>query len=138
MRYISGVHALNLPCKLHTTGDWHTSAIQWDHPHVRDTKTSFFGEWGIEDSHPIPCHDGTYSVANHLRACLDMLEEGDFSNLQGMYHDYIGTDEYIPLFFKKVLCMKKLSNWSEIDKFMEHEFLMKWINFKEGEEYHEH
>lgn len=36
MRYITGIHALNLPCKLETSGDWHISAIQWDFPKVKE------------------------------------------------------------------------------------------------------
>jgi hypothetical protein len=29
MLYLSGIHALNLPCSLLTCGDWHTSGINW-------------------------------------------------------------------------------------------------------------
>jgi hypothetical protein len=130
MKYISGIHALNLPCELNTTGDWHTSGIQWEHPHMRDTETSFFKEWGIERHHRIPRHTVKFAVANHLRACLDMLEEQDFSNLKGMYHDYLGNDDYLSLFFEKVSQMQKLPIWKQIDNFMEHEFKMKWLRYR--------
>lgn len=40
MKYITGVHALNIPCHLNTTGDWHMSGIQWDHPTMRDSQLS--------------------------------------------------------------------------------------------------
>jgi len=132
MRYISGIHALNIPCQLNTTGDWHASAIQWQNPHWRDTKNAFFGDWGIEQGHEIPEHQGTFAVANHLRACLDMLEEGDYSNLCGMYHDYLGNDIYLSIFFQKVWSMHNLANWPEIDCFMEKEFLMKWLRFRQN------
>jgi len=29
MLYLSGIHALNLPCDLLTCGDWHTLGINW-------------------------------------------------------------------------------------------------------------
>lgn len=132
MRYISGIHALNIPCQLNTTGDWHASALQWKQPHWKDTQNTFFGDWGIEKGHSVPEHLGKYAVANHLRACLDMLEDSDFSNLHGMYHDYLGNDIYLPMFFQKVWTMRCLSTWQQIDNFMEKEFLMKWVYFKQS------
>lgn len=30
MKYISGVPALNIPCELNTTGDWHSACNDWD------------------------------------------------------------------------------------------------------------
>jgi len=47
MQYITGIHALNIPCSLDTTGDWHSSWIQWKHPRIRDTEDSIFGEYGL-------------------------------------------------------------------------------------------
>ena len=34
MKYVTGIHALNIPCNLETSGDWHMSAIQWEHPNT--------------------------------------------------------------------------------------------------------
>ena len=48
MEYISGIHALNLPCELETCGDWHTSALQWKRPLMRESNGSLFGDYGIE------------------------------------------------------------------------------------------
>jgi len=31
MQYISGIHALKLPCALKTCGDWHCSALRLLH-----------------------------------------------------------------------------------------------------------
>lgn len=129
MQYITGIHALNLPCNLNTTGDWHTSGIQWEKPHTQDSSDSIFGEWGIEAGHKIPDHQGTYFVANHIRACLDMLAAGDFSDLKGMRDDYICHDEYTPLIFGKVLSLRDSSMWDAINRFMEREYRMQWIHF---------
>lgn len=31
MKYITGIHALNLPCRLDgTSGDWHGADLKWD------------------------------------------------------------------------------------------------------------
>ena len=38
MQYITGQHALNIPCPLLTCGDWHQSAIQWKYPLFRNSK----------------------------------------------------------------------------------------------------
>ena len=94
MRYITGIHALNLPCKLDTCGDWHQSAIQWAHPQTKDADTAFYGSYGIEPGHYIPEHDGEYAVANTIRALLDLLYDGNFAIAQGMKDDFICNDDY--------------------------------------------
>ena len=48
MQYITGQHALNIPCPLLTCGDWHQSAIQWKYPLFRNSNDSVFGDYGIE------------------------------------------------------------------------------------------
>lgn len=107
------------------------SGIQWKHPHVKDTRTSFFGDMGIEFHEIPPLFDKKFPVANHIRACLDMLEDGDFSNLQGMRQDYICTDEYDPFIFFEVARMRNCPNWTDIDRFMEKEYLMDWVRYRE-------
>ena len=47
MQYITGQHALNIPCPLLTCGDWHQSAIQWNYPLFRNSNDSVFGDYGI-------------------------------------------------------------------------------------------
>jgi len=61
-----------------------------------------------------------------------MLEDGDFSNLQGMNKDYICNDEYDEFIFQQVSRLKGKKNWANIDKFMEKEYLMKWIRYQEA------
>ena len=130
MRYISGVHALNLPCSLQTCGDWHCSALRWRDITFMDTETAFFGDYGIEMQKRIPEHDGTYAVANHIRALLDLLETGKFSVAQGMNKDFICNDGYTEEIFDKVAMMKDLPHWPEIDHFMRKEYYMKWLDYK--------
>lgn len=56
MQYITGVYALNLPCSLEATGDWHSSALNWERPETADTEKSVFGAYGIEDCSFVPQH----------------------------------------------------------------------------------
>lgn len=105
MIYITGIHALNLPCDLITCGDWHQSALRWEKITFRESEDSIFKDYGIESNHDIPGHDGKYFVANTIRALLDLLDEGDFSNAQGMNEDFMGK-----------------------------EYLMKWLRFKKDNE----
>ena len=135
MEYITGIHALNLPCSLLTCGDWHQSAIQWERQTFQDTSRSFFGDYGIEFNVSIPEHAGVYSVANHIRALLDLLEQGNFSLAQGMNKDFICNDDYTKEVFAKVASMKVLPNWVEIDRFMGREYYSRWLDFKA--EHHE-
>lgn len=130
MKYITGIHALNLPCPLETDGDWHASALKWEKITFAESSVMFFGDYGINAGISIPEHDGTYYVADHIRALLDLLQWGHFSVAQGMNNDFIGNPKYDIEIFKKVYLMKCLGHWKDIDSFMEKEYMMKWVRFK--------
>jgi len=130
MKYITGVHALNLPCSLLTCGDWHRSALQWENPRFRDSEDSLFGDYGIEYYSAVPENEGTYAVANHIRALLDLLEVENYSTAQGMNRDFIGNDDYNEEVFAKVVMMKGLPHWRGIDTFMGSEYYGKWLDYK--------
>ena len=138
MLYISGIHALNIDCNLLTTGDWHRRAIHWDVllQRLRESENSIFGNYGIERNKTLSFIDEqpVYNVANHIRACLDLIEEGNFSVAQGMNNDFICNDEYDEEIFNKVMLLKNKKNWHDIDHFMEKEYKMKWLRFKKQNE----
>ncbi|MDR3120878.1 MAG: hypothetical protein LBU58_06050 [Clostridiales bacterium] len=130
MKYITGVHALNLPCSLLTCGDWHASALRWRNITFGETENSVFGSYGIEYEKKIPEHMEHYAAANHIRALLDLLELGNYPAAQGMNRDFICNDDYTEEIFNKVSLMKELPNWGEIDSFMGKEYYSKWLNYK--------
>lgn len=76
MIYVSGLHALNLPCNLDTTGDWHSSSMNWGNMAIFDTSKSVWGDYGIERERQIPYTIGIWPIANHIRACLDIIAMG--------------------------------------------------------------
>ncbi|MDR0446103.1 MAG: hypothetical protein LBH17_03600 [Oscillospiraceae bacterium] len=133
MRYITGVHALNLPCELITCGDWHCSALRWRDITFRDTEQSVFGLYGIEYGKQIPEHNEKYAVANHIRALLDLLEIGNFAVAQGMNDDYICNDTYTDEVFRQVARLRGLRHWEAIDRFMGKEYHMKWLRYRQQE-----
>lgn len=130
MMYITGLHALNITCSLDTCGDWHQSALKWNALQYKDSDEMFFKSWGIEEGKIIPEHTGVYNVANHIRALLDLLQMGNYAAAQGMKNDYICNDKYTMLIFEKVMKMRLLSNWKEIDRLMGKEYKMEWVNYK--------
>lgn len=130
MKYISGIHALNLTCDLLTCGDWHQSAIQWKRPQMRDSTCSVFGDWGIESNKAIPEHTELFYSANHIRALLDLIDEGNFAIAQGMKDDFICNDDYNDLVFEKVWLLKDSTQWEKIDAFMSREYRLYWVRFK--------
>lgn len=132
MIYLTGVQALNIPCSLDTTGDWHTYGIQWTKLNLKDSNKSIFKDFGIENNKKIPFHVERYNVANHIRAVLDLICDGDFSNAQGLNNDYICNDLYDSIIFSKDLMLRFQSNWKLISKFMEREYKMKWLRFIQG------
>ena len=134
MIYLSGIHALNLPCRLNTCGDWHCSALKWKDLTLLNSDNSIYKEYGIEPDRTIPEHNGSYYVANHIRAILDLLEMGAFPLAQGMRDDFICTSEYDDEIFGKVLLLNKLPHWKQIDAFMRKEYYMKWVNYLRDKE----
>ena len=135
MKYLSGIHALNLNCDLDTCGDWHQSAIQWEKLRLYESEGSLWGDYGIETNKPIPEHTELYNTANHIRALLDLLYEGKFTVAQGMRNDFICTDKYNDEIFEKVSMMSGLPHWDAIDKFMCREYKCLWLDFKGGKIY---
>jgi len=129
MQYITGMHALNLRCSLLTCGDWHAPSVNWEKPTYRLTEESVFGEYGIEYKE-FPKHEGTHAVANHIRALLDLLEIGNFGLAQGMNKDFICNDDYNEEIFDKVLLMRELPHWDDIDRFTGKEYGSKWLRFR--------
>lgn len=131
MKYVTGIFALNLPCSLDTCGDWHSCSINWNNVDIRESSDSILKDYGIETNQSVKFLDKSkkYNVANHIRALLDMLIAGNYGYAQGMKEDYICNDKYTKEIFEQVLKLKTLNNWTEINKFMAHEYKMKWLNY---------
>lgn len=132
MRYISDVYALNLTTNHDTCGDWHCAALDWNQPTTRDSQSSFFGTYGLELCSKVPLHPGTHVAANHVRALLDMLHDGQFSYAQGMKNDFICNDQLTPEVFNKVYELKKIDRWPDICRFMGKEYGLQWIRYLES------
>jgi hypothetical protein len=126
MKYLTGKHALNIGCELLTCGDWHRSGLRWVDLTIRDSEDSVYGDWGIELNKQIPGHDELFHVANHIRAILDLMAEGNFAVAQGMKEDYICNDDYTSLVFELVNLLRHSENWTAIDAFMLKEYGDEW------------
>ena len=131
MKYISGIPALNILCSLETPGDWHAPSVNWKSLDLYESEEMFFNNYGIEKNKTIPQNIQKYNVANHIRAILDMFQLDNFAYLKGMRNNFIETDKYDDELFNKVYSMKVLPHWKRIDDFMEKEYMLKWISYKE-------
>ncbi|AMB95797.1 MULTISPECIES: hypothetical protein [Aerococcus] len=129
MKYLSGQFALNIPCQLDTYGDWHILALDWSNPDFKESNNSIFGDYGIEANKKLPYHPGTYYVADHLRAILDLLADGHIKYLVGMKNDFIGTDQYNQDFFDQVYLLNNNKHWQEIYRLMFREFGLEWYAY---------
>ena len=128
MLYITGQHALNLPCSLDTTGDWHTASMNWNKIEFAETEGSVFGEYGIETCDVVPLHKGeTFYIANTLRALLDLMQKGNFGFLIGMRDDFICNDKYTEEFFDKVWLIHGKRG---VNKLMEKEWRLEWVVYR--------
>ena len=133
VQYISGVFALNIPCKSSTCGDWHASALKWDKAKEQNSE-SIFGKFGIEYNKYIPQLDRCANVANHIRACLDLIAEGRFACVQGMREDFICNERYTPIIMQQVWKLRIQDNWDEINRFMMKEYKSQWLRFMDRKE----
>lgn len=136
MRYITGMHALNLHCSLDTCGDWHTSSMDWGNIRFGETEGSVFGDYGVEECGLVPENEGTYLIANTLRALLDLLAEGRHDLAVGARKDFICNPKYDEEFMCKAayLMQSDKSVCDKVDSFMENEFQLEWLRFKEKHE----
>lgn len=131
MEYITGIPALNVLCSLETPGDWHAPSVDWHSIQLYDSDMMFFKNYGIERNKTIPENTKKFNVANHIRAILDLLELDNFAYLKGMRNNFIETDKYDDEIFNKVYSMKVLPHWKRIDDFMEKEYMLKWVFYKQ-------
>ena len=132
MKYISNEYALNIPCSLKTSGDWHYNSYPVEKAKLFDSNESYFGDFGIEE-HVI--NNKTYFVANHLRAILDLMFCKKFDFLKGFKDDFIVVDDYNSMFFDKVYELRNLDMWDEVNFLMKEEFMIEWLDYidqKEG------
>ena len=136
MKYITGIHGLNIENSKETCGDWHCSALYWDDNNIdfRESNDSIFGDWGIELNKHIPEHDGTYAVADDLRSILDLMVSGSTRYLIGFRDDFICTDKYNEEFMEKVWMLKGTEHWKDIDARMRSEFMQLWVDFHKKKE----
>ncbi len=130
MKYITGRHALNLPCSLGTPGDWHYYALDWRSPIMKDSETAFYGDFGLEWHTDVPGHAEPLLVANHLRACLDLLADGANPIARGMKENYLNKPALTPLVLRKVWELRGSDDWAAIDDFMVREYGMAWVCWK--------
>jgi hypothetical protein len=132
MKYITGLHALNIQCNLNTGGDWHADTLNWSLEKIpfKDSEKSVWGDYGIEKSKKIRENDGLYNVANHIRACLDFIEDGKLIAAKGMRRDYICDDKYMSQIFEKVSMLKNNINWHQIDNLIGLEYYRNWLDYK--------
>ena len=135
MQYLTGIHALNVPCPtLDTSGDWHQSALRWEDLTLADTDTAILKDYGIFLSEKVPDGTGGYKtmyVADTIRALFDLLLAGNTAVAQGMRDDFICNEAYTPEVFRVATMLKQTEQWHVIDKFLEREYELDWLNFKE-------
>lgn len=131
MKYVSGIHALNLPCAIDTAGDWHAPSQDWDAPWVLISDESIFGSWGIETNRTIPfasTPQRLVNIANHIRACLDLLEHNRLTLARGMREGFIDNENYTPMVFELVERLKDVPHWPAINKLMIKEYGLDWLH----------
>ena len=132
MKYITGIYALQFDLIPDMGCDWHSTTLDWSKTKWGETDNNIFGTYGIIKSYSSYLNKGCF-VANPIRVALDEFINNSFGYLQGsLRKDFILNDKYNLEFFNKVIKLKDLPHWKEIDKFMEKEYMLGWLNYKES------
>ncbi|MBZ9688464.1 hypothetical protein G9F72_019220 [Clostridium estertheticum] len=135
MKYLTGIHALSLKCKLNTPGNWKSANLTWKKLDLRESSDSIFESWGVEPETTIP-NGETYCKANHLRAILDIFDKAEDYTLRLMRCfaiDFLCSDEYNEVFFEKVSLLVERDNWSLVDSILTDEYFDTWLEWKKGQ-----
>lgn len=136
-RYLTGTYALNVPCPDGTPGDWHHSSLDWSNTTslLVPVSSSPFGYLGL---YRHDFHDAkNVLVANHVRACLDLIANGYFGSAQGMRDCFLDDPKTAPVVFHAVWDgLRDSTRWADIDRFMGREYGCSWLDFKENRNGH--
>jgi hypothetical protein len=145
-RYISGVHALNLPSPEGTSGDWHPSNVFFHDE--RDVPITLAGTGEKIDTNPIfgnygicVCNEAlksrglsinettgvTYYAANHYRAILDMLY-GSINRAKYPYHLDRASEDYLDTGTEKLILLEKASIMLSFFPSEKRKLLKKWLD----------
>ena len=130
MRYVTGLHALNLGDRSATPGDWHFSAMDWSHPLELDTDSSPFGMYDVR-VHEVPTM-GRVPVAGHVSACLDLIEQGLYGSAQGMRDHFLDNPATDAPVMEHIWTLRSRDDWPGIDRFMGREYLGAWLDYKDA------
>lgn len=133
MKYLSGIYAMQICSDDNMGVDWHYYALDWKKADIRESEKSIFGDFGLKEIF-VNAIGKKIFVANQLRACLDLMECGNLSHLQGsMRKDYIANEKLNNILFSKVLLLKNSKYWKNIDELMSYEYMMHWLYYKNEE-----
>lgn len=134
MRYVTGLAAFNVPCKLDSCGSWNCPKevfFVWnDLPEMKESEDTLLKDYGIEENKLIPYHDELFNVANHVRAYLDMLCDLRFDELHDLFFTNICSAECRAKIFRVVKNrLVKHEKYRLIYEFMLSEFDNAWRSY---------
>ena len=90
-------------------------------------------DYGIEADREIPRLAGVHNVANHIRAVLDLLAEGEINHLSGLKREILANDELSAELFDKVAELHTENVWNQVSWFMGCEYGIEWLDFLKSE-----
>ncbi|WEV72927.1 hypothetical protein [Bifidobacterium sp. ESL0790] len=98
-----------------------------------DTATSPFGSWDVHEGE-VPGM-GRMPLAGHVRACLDLVEQGMYGAAQGTRDQFLDNPATTDAFMRQVWKLRRRrGQWPAIDWFMGHEYYGQWLDFKDRAE----
>lgn len=134
MQYITGYLAFGIPCELPTPGKWNITKQEYLDENLfklRDSDESPFKDYGIEKNKIVPHREFClFNIANHVRAYVDMLYDGQFDMMRDLFFECINNakarEDIFMLVYGK---LRKLDCYKEVNEFMTEEFGNAWLAY---------
>lgn len=135
MKYITGTTAFCIPCDLNSPCKWNATKKDFENITLAESDDSVLKDYGIETDKIIPYHpdEELYNVANHVRAYLDLLLNGDYETLASIE---CSPDVRFEMFkqVRRLLARNDIPTvaYIGIDNFMQETYGSLWRSFGEA------
>lgn len=131
MKYLSGIHALNVPCEEYGNMDWHRGSLDWSKEYLLEnnklleSEKSILKEWQINREIQIVGFQDKVKVASIVRAICDMILNKEFTYIEGVKNYLCLEKQQVEDICYKI---KEVYNEDEeIEEYMGYNFTIFWM-----------
>ena len=125
MKYITGKQALEIQF-MRDNGGASANPPDFTQLTLENTEDSLLGSYGIETGFTVPQHDGTFAVADTVRALIDLIVSCRFSEAEGFRQQPYWHESLMPELFYRVWVFYGYPMWEAVATFLWQECGKAW------------